>query len=136
MHVKEQPRGRPEFVQALPNEHSIRAQINVLFAAQNLAHKLIKVGIDERFAAADRYDRRATLVESLQTLFDTELFTNRVDVFANAATTRTSEIAGMQGFQHHDKRKLLRTSDTLVCNISGHTGGKSPGESQEYLPGR
>jgi hypothetical protein len=136
MHIKEQPRSRLEFVQALPNEHSIRAKVNVLFAEQDLVHKPPKFGIDERFAAANRYDRRAALIERLKTLFDTELFANRVGVFANAATARTGEIAGMERLEHHDKRKFLRTTNSLVCNVAGHAGGKCPGESQEYLPGR
>src|SRR5215813_9334247 len=136
MHVEEQPGSRPEFVQALPNEHSIRAQVNVFFALQNLAHKPSQVRINEGLAAADRYYRRAAFIERLKALFDSELFPNRIGVFANAAASRTSEIAGMQGFQHHDKRKFLGTSYSLICDIAGHAGGKSPGESQEYLPGR
>ena len=136
MHVEEQPRRRLEFMQALPDKHSIRAEVNVLFAIKDLADQPPQIGIDEGLATTNRNDRRAALVESVQALFHRQLFADGVRVFANAATPCAGEIAGVQGLQHHDKRKLFGTSQPLAGDIAGHACGKSPGESQESLPGR
>ena len=70
VHIEEKPRRRFELVQAFADEHSIRAQIDVFLAGNNLADEAAQVGIDHRLTAANGDDGSATLIQSVETLFD------------------------------------------------------------------
>ena len=136
MYVEEETRRRFEFPKPLANEHSIRAQVDVLPAAENLTDKPAQIGIDHGLAPADGHDWRTAFVQRRQALLDGELFLDGIRVFANAPATRAGEIARMQGLQHHDKWKFLSSAQALACDVGRHARSQSPGKSHKSLPGR
>ena len=90
----------------------LRARISLVSAAN--------LGINHRLAAADGDDRRAAIVNRRQALFDGEHFVDRGLVFADAAAAGAGEIAGVERFEHHGQRKLLRPGDALASEITRH----------------
>ena len=133
MNVEEQARRRPEFVQPLANEHSIRAQINMFLSGDNLADEAPQFGIDKRFTAANGNDGRAAFLQRVETLFDRKFFPDRVGVLANAAAAGARQITGVQRLQHHDERKFLSTSNALARDVLRHTSCQTQRKSHFSL---
>src|SRR5207237_8020389 len=110
VYVEEQPRRRFEFMKPLANEHSVRAEIDMFPASDDLLDEASQFGIDERLAAADGNDRRAAPIQGIEALFDGELFADRIRVLAEPPATDAREIPRLHWFVHHPERKLLSNS--------------------------
>ena len=118
MDVKEKARSGLEFVEALADEHSVSAEINVLFALQNFGCEAANFGIDHGLAAADGNDGSAAIIERGEALFDSQHFVDGGFVFADAAAARARKIARVQRLEHHHQRKFFFPADFFPCEIA------------------
>src|ERR1051326_3431985 len=109
-------------MEALTQEHSMRAQIDVSLPRIDFAYEPPQFRINKRLASADRDNWRAALFHGMKTLFNCELFPNRFSVFTNSTASCAGQIAGVQGLEHHDERKLFNTANAFTRDVCRHAG--------------
>ena len=105
--VEEETRIRLELLQFLPEKHSVRAQVDMAVAREDLHAKPGDVGIQQRLASADGNDGRAALVDRGEALLERDALADGLLVLADAAAARAGKVAGVERLQHQDQREPL-----------------------------
>src|SRR5262249_13412993 len=112
--VEEEAPAGAKLPQPLLDEHTVGAEVDVLFAAQDGRDELADLGVDQRLAAANADDGRAALVHRGQALGDGQLLLDRLRVFADAAAAGAGQVAGVQWLEHQNQGEALRAGDLLT----------------------
>ena len=98
-------------------QQSVRAQVHVLLAGDQLANDLVDLGVDQRLAAGDRDHRRATLLDRADGLVDrhpaSELVLGMLDLAASGAF----QVALEERLEFDDQRKSLAASQLLLEQV-------------------
>src|SRR5579862_210868 len=132
--VEEQAGGRREIAEMLANKHTVSAKVDVFFAGKNFVGQAANLGINHGLAAANGNNRRAAVVNRLQALLNGEHLVDGGLVFANAAAASAGEIAGVERFEHHHQRKLLRPGNALASEITRHARSEAKRNSHPLPP--
>ncbi len=111
-------RARLVLVHPLFHQDGVRAEINELPPRDDAFHDFRELLVQERFAARDRNDGRAALVDGMKRRFDGHaLFENFVGVI-DLAAPRAGEVAAEQGLEHQHERIPCPAADALAEDIT------------------
>src|SRR5262245_2478940 len=111
---------RLEQVDLFLEEQGVSAEINEFPLGDDKPGNLVDLAVQQRLAAGENHDRGATLIDSVEALFDAEaLIEDRVGV-VDLATTGTGEVAAKQRLQHQNQRITPHTPQVLTHDIGTH----------------
>ena len=74
--------------------------------------------VHQRFAAADRDDRRVGFVGGAERLLQRHLVADGVLVFDDPAASDTGEVAGVQRLQHQHQREVFFARAPLAAHVA------------------
>ena len=115
------------------HEHAVRADINHAALLAQTGDEFLDLGIDQGFAAANGNHGGFTFHGGRQALLQRHHVLEGRGIFADAAAAGTREIAGVQRFKLQHHRKLRRTLQFMLNNMTGYLSRQGEGESHSKL---
>src|ERR1035437_3674180 len=98
---REVGRGR-ELVEARLEPDGVGAKVDELLARHQAAHDLVDLRVQQRFAARDRDDRRAALLDRREALLGREVTAQDLDRVLDLAAPAAGEVAAKERLEHED----------------------------------
>ncbi len=117
---KRQVRRRFVIVHATIEQQRVGAQIHKFLAPDIAANDARHVFMDQRFAAGDRYDRCAALVDRFHTVFIAQPLVENFFGVIDLAAAGAGEVATEKRFQHQYERILFDSPDLLPEYVSSN----------------
>ena len=118
-------------LQLLPHEHAVRADIDDAALREQPGHQFLDLGIDQRFAAANRNHRRAALLRGRQAILEGHHVLEAGGILANAATAGAGQIAGVERFELQHQGKPGRAQDLVLDDVTGDLDRQRERESHK-----
>ena len=106
-------------LELLPHEQAVRADIDDAALGQQPGHQLLDLGINQRFAAADRDHRRVALLRGGKAILEGHHVLEAGGILADAAATGAGEIAGVQRFELQHERKPRGAQNLVLNDVTG-----------------
>src|SRR5262249_44707057 len=97
----------------------IRAQIDVLLPRHELPDQRPDLGVHERLAARNRYDRRPALVDGSEALLDAQILPQDLAGVLDLSAARAGEVASEQRLEHEDEGVAPAPTHALLQHVAG-----------------
>ncbi len=111
------------------HEHAVGADINDAALRQEAGDQFLELGVNQRFAAADRHHRRVAFLRGLQAILQAHHVLEVGGILADAPTAGAGQIAGVERFKLQHQRKLRRAEQFVFNYVPGDLRRQREGES-------
>ena len=111
---KGQVRGGGEVGEHLLQLQGVGAEIEVLLPGDDPGDDLLDLRMEERLTTGDRHDRRATLIDRLETLLRREVRPQNLRRLLDLSTPAAGEIAAEEGLEHEHERVAMIATPPLA----------------------